>query len=49
MTVARDILILASAAAVAYGLWQMWPPLAWVVLGTVIGVGLLTAERRGGG
>ena len=47
MTHLPDILLVAGAAAVCVGLWQAWPPLAWIVGGAVaIAVGLVIQHKQ---
>lgn len=47
------LLFVAGVAAVGWGLWLAWPPLAWIVVGVlvaVVGVAELVPPRsRGGG
>jgi hypothetical protein len=40
-----DILGLLGFAAFIYGLWQMWPPLAWVV-GGLLALGYAVQTSR---
>lgn len=41
-----DLLALVGLAMVGYGLWQIWPPLSWIVMGGVaLWVALLLARK----
>lgn len=36
MSYAIDVLGIAGFAALCWGLWQVWPPLAWIIGGAIV-------------
>lgn len=43
-----DVIAMAGLASLGYGLWLMWPALAYVVVGTILLLlGILGALRNG--
>ena len=50
MTHLPDVLLVTGAVAVCVGLWQAWPPLAWIVGGVaaiIAGLGIQYKQRKG--
>jgi len=46
MTWLRDSLALAGCGAITFGLWQAWPPLAWMFGGAVLlGTAIMAALK----
>lgn len=42
-----DLILFAGAAALCYGLWQIYPPLAWIAGGAgLIGLALLLSQSE---
>lgn len=44
---AKDIMAVAGTASIGWGLWQVYPPAALVVVGVIL-LGLSVAAARGG-
>ena len=43
----KDVMAVAGTASIGWGLWQIWPPLAFVVVGGIL-LGVAVAGARGG-
>ena len=41
-----DALAVIGVCFMAWGCWQAWPPLCWIVLGLAITAGAIMAQRR---
>lgn len=45
ITILLDVGVIAGFAAFAYGLFAIYPPLAWIVTGLVVAIGCLYWSR----